>query len=213
MCDSITNEPCSSYQGLNWTANAGFLAFQSGVSIGTLVHPPTGNIFYVSGNSAFQGDVFVSGNIYSNQTSSSAGGIYLSIQTPFTPPSYYGNIPQPNTLTYSLDAYSFIKQGKSSVISVSNGYFVFSENGIYNIRTVFQTDYNNILGLGIGHGTRGDQVYVYSYIPNISQNPTEYYDIQLYCQSGLYYYIDLFAVGSSILQTNSSIYILRTIKI
>jgi hypothetical protein len=82
---------------------------------------------------------------------------------------------------------------------------------VYIVSAVFMTDNNNVLGLGVGsnvidYGTRTDQTYLYSLVPFVAQNPTEVLETQFYVSStSLFYYIDLFAVDSIVLQPTSNV--------
>jgi hypothetical protein len=104
----------------------------------------------------------------------------------------------------------FNEQGSSSLVSRSaNGNFRFNKPGIYNIKAVFLTTQDNIIGMGIGSNvsdttTRTDQTYVYSYTTFFTRNPTETLDIQFYVGSTTaYYYIDIYAIGSPTLMPTS----------
>jgi hypothetical protein len=105
-----------------------------------------------------------------------------------------------------------MQQGSSTYIKVSaNGCFQFTQTGVYKVSAIFLTDYNNILGIGIGsnvidYGTRTDQNYLYSLIPFISQNPTAVLETQFYVSSTAnYYYIDTFSVDGIQLQPTSNV--------
>jgi hypothetical protein len=91
----------------------------------------------------------------------------------------------------------------------ANGNFIFSKPGIYNIKAIFLTTADNIIGIGIGSNasdttTRTDQTYVYRYTTFVTQNPTEILDIQFYVGSTTsYYYVDLIAIDSPVLKPTS----------
>ena len=171
------------------------------------------NIVPISnGNVTVYGNLVTTGNIFSALGELGVGGsLYFSLGSPYTPASFTGTIPNAITPTYKLRLDPFTRQGSSTFISVSaNGCFKFSQTGVYSIAAVFLTNYNNILGMGIGsnvidYGTRTDQTYLYSLIPFVAQNPTEVLETQFYVDStSKYYYVDLFAIDSVVLQPTSA---------
>jgi hypothetical protein len=173
----------------------------------------TGNVIPASsGNTYFQGNVVVAGNVYSSLGQLGVGGsLYFSLGSTYTPSAFTGTIPNAGTPTYKLRLDPFTRQGSSTFIKVSpNGCLQFSQTGVYSIAAVFLTDFNNVLGMGIGSnvsdsGTRTDQTYLYSIVPFLSQNPTEVLETQFYVSStSLYYYIDLFAIDGVTLQPTSA---------
>lgn len=264
---AATNVSITSSQ---WTTVQGNVAYQNGVSIGTLTSPPVGSNLYVlgtsnidvinvsylyglstinisgisnlnsvvtsvanvgtlnvsslettgnlsiygnvipvtKGNTYFQGNVVVAGNVYSSLGQLGVGGsLYFSIGGAYTPSSFTGNIPTVGTTTYALRTSAFTPQGASTFITTSaNGCFQFSQTGVYTIQAVFRTGGNNVLGMGIGsnvidYGSRTDQTYLYSTVPFITQNPTEILEASFYVGStSLFYYIDVFAIDSIVLQ-------------
>lgn len=173
------------------------------------------NIFSneTTGNTYVQGNVVVSGNVYSSLGQLGVGGSLLfSLGTPYTPSTYTGTIPNAGTTTNKIRLDSFTQQGASTYISTSaNGCFQFTQSGVYTICSNFLTNFNNILGIGIGsnvidYGTRTDQTYLYSIIPFISQNPTAVLEAQIYVSDlTKYYYIDAFSVDGVTLQPTSSV--------
>ena len=178
------------------------------LSVSQNIIPVTG------GNTYFQGNVVVSGNVYSALGELGVGGSLMFILgSTYTPSSFTGTIPSAGTSTYKLQMSAFTRQGTSTFISVSsNGCFQFSQTGVYVVSGIFMTDYNNVLGLGIGsnvidYGTRTDQTYLYSLVPSFAQNPTEVLETQFYVSNtSLYYYLDLFTIDSIVLQPTSNVY-------
>ena len=173
----------------------------------------TGNIIPVTqGNTYIQGNVVVAGNVYSALGELGVGGsLMFSLGSPYIPTSYTGSVPVAGTNTYAFRINALNQQGSSTFITASaNGCFQFSQTGVYVLSGVFLTDFNNVLGWGIGsnvidYGTRTDQEYLTSYVPFISQNPTEVLESQIYVSNtSLYYYIDLFTVDSPTLQATSN---------
>jgi hypothetical protein len=183
--------------------NVGSLANISSVVISSSVLPgPLGNT-YITGN------VVVTGNVFSALgTPLGAGGsLYFSLGSQTTPSTFSG-IVYGQTLALSLSP--FTVQGSSTMVSrTANGYFRFSQTGVYNFRGMFCTTADNVTGVAIGsnvaevHGT--DQTYVWRHVPFISQNPTAVFDFDFYVGSTTaYYYVDLFAVDTPTLQPTSN---------
>ena len=140
------------------------------------------------------------------------GSLMFTLGAPYTPSTYTGSVPKVGTPTYKLQMTAFTKQGTSTFIKVSaNGCFQFNQTGVYVVSAIVLTDNNNVLGLGVGsnvidYGTRTDQSYLYSLVPFVSQNPTEVLETQFYVSStSLYYYLDLFAIDSVVLQPTSNV--------
>ena len=178
--------------------NVNFLTVTSNILPGT-----------VDGNTYLEGNIIVSGNVFSSLgTPLGEGGyLYYSLASNYPPPTYTGVL-YGQALALSLG--TFNEQGSSSLVSRSaNGNFRFSKPGIYNIRAIFLTTGDNITGIGIGSNvsdttTRTDQTYVYRYTTFVTQNPTEIFDIQFYVGSTTaYYYVDLFAVDAPTLKPTS----------
>ena len=178
--------------------NVNFLTVTSNILPGT-----------VDGNTYLEGNIIVSGNVFSSLGTplGEGGSLYYSLASNYTPPTYTGVL-YGQALALSLG--TFNEQGSSSLVSRSaNGNFRFSKPGIYNIRAIFLTTSDNITGIGIGSNvsdttTRTDQTYVYRYITFVTQNPTEIFDIQFYVGSTTaYYYVDLFAVDAPTLKPTS----------
>jgi len=174
----------------------------------------SGNIIPVTqGNTYVQGNVVVTGNVYSSLGQLGVGGsLFFSLGSPYTPTFFTGSIPGGGAQTNAIRISAFTQQGTSTYIRTSaNGCFQFNQTGVYTIAANFLTNFNNILGLGIGsnvidYGTRTDQTYLYSLIPFISQNPTGVLETQFYVAStSLYYYVDAFSVDSIILQPTSNV--------
>ena len=176
------------------------LAVSSNISLGS------------GGNTYVQGNVVVSGNVYSSLGELGVGGsLFFSLGAPYTPGYFTGSIPGGGAQTNKIQMSAFTQQGTSTYIRTSaNGCFQFNQTGVYTVASNFLTNYNNILGLGIGsnvidYGTRTDQTYLYSIIPSTSQNPTGVLETQFYVAStSLYYYVDAFSVDSIILQPTAS---------
>ena len=178
--------------------NVSYLSITSNIIPGA----PTGNT-YLTGN------LIVSGNVFSalGTPLGFGGSLYFTIGGTYSVPAYTGVI-YGTTLALNLNPFSV--QGTSSAVSrTAGGFLQFSRAGVYNFKGVFCTDEDNITGVAIGsnvaevHGT--DQTYMYRHIPFITQNPTAVFDIDFYVGStSAYYYIDLFAVGSPILQATSN---------
>ena len=166
-----------------------------------------------SGNTYIQGNVVVSGNVYSSLGELGVGGsLFFSLGAPDTPAFFVGSIPGGGAQTNKIRLDAFTKQGTSTYISTSaNGCFQFTQSGVYTICSNFLTNFNNILGIGIGsnvidYGTRTDQTYLYSVIPFISQNPTGVLEAQIYVSDlTKYYYVDAFSVDGVTLQPTSSV--------
>ena len=173
----------------------------------------SGNIIPVTqGNTYVQGNVVVSGNVYSSLGELGVGGsLFFSLGAPYTPGYFTGNVPVTGTLTNTIRISAFTQQGTSTYIRTSaNGCFKFTQTGVYTLASNFLTNFNNILGIGIGsnvidYGTRTDQTYLYSLIPFISQNPTAILEAQFYVSDlTKYYYVDAFSVDGVELQPTSS---------
>jgi len=165
------------------------------------------------GNTYVQGNVVVSGNVYSSLGQLGVGGsLFFSLGAPYTPAFFTGSVPVAGTQTNKIRLDAFTKQGTSTYVSVSaNGCFKFTQTGVYTVSSIFLTNYNNVLGIGIGsnsidYGTRTDQTYLYSLVPFISQNPTGILEAQFYVSNtSNYYYIDTFSVGAIDLQPTSNV--------
>ena len=175
------------------TANVSNLVVSSNILAGPL------------GNTYLTGNLVVSGNVFSSIGTplGEGGSLYYSLALNYTPPVYTGVL-YGQALAFGLG--SFSEQGSSTLVSRSaNGNFRFNKPGIYNIKAIFLTTSDNITGMGIGSNvsdvtTRTDQTYVYRYMPFITRNPTEIFDIDFYATSTAdYYYIDLFAVDTPVL--------------
>ena len=173
----------------------------------------SGNIIPVTqGNTYVQGNVVVSGNVYSSLGELGVGGsLFFSLGAPYTPGYFTGNVPVTGTQTNTIRISAFTQQGTSTYIRTSaNGCFQFTQTGVYTLASNFLTNFNNILGIGIGsnvidYGTRTDQTYLYSLIPFISQNPTAILEAQFYVSDlTKYYYVDAFSVDGVELQPTSS---------
>ena len=162
-----------------------------------------------TGNTYLTGNIIVSGNVYTSLGELGTGGsVYYSLGSGYTPSTYTGAI---YGRAYTINFNNFSPQGSSTFFTNSaNGYFQFSQTGMYQLTGVFLTDLNNINGIAIGsnvidYGMRTDQTYLYRYTTAISQNPTEPITLQFYVGSTtLYYYVDLFAVASFTLQQTST---------
>ena len=173
----------------------------------------SGNIIPVTqGNTYVQGNVVVAGNVYSSLGELGVGGsLFFSLGAPYTPGYFTGNVPMAGTQTNKIQMSAFTQQGTSTYIRTSaNGCFKFTQTGVYTLASNFLTNFNNILGIGIGsnvidYGTRTDQTYLYSLIPFISQNPTAILEAQFYVSDlTKYYYVDAFSVDGVELQPTSS---------
>jgi hypothetical protein len=174
----------------------------------------SGNIVPVTqGNTYAQGNLVVSGNVFSSLGQLGVGGsLMFTLGSTYTPGTFTGVVPVAGTSTYKLQMTAFTKQGTSTYINVSsNGCFQFTQTGVYIVSALFMTDNNNVLGIGIGsnvidYGTRTDQKYLYSLVPFVSQNPTEVLETQFYVSStSLFYYLDVFSVDGIILQPTSNV--------
>ena len=163
-----------------------------------------------SGNTYLEGNIIVSGNVFSalGMPLGSGGGYYFSLpadialQTPYTGALYGATYP----LSIGLSN-GFTLSGTSTLITVTpNGNFQFGVPGPYLLRAVFNST-DNITGLAVGsnvadvHGT--DQGYMYRYTTFITQNPTELIEVPFnVVDSNLYYYLDLFSTdGGSLRHT------------
>ena len=163
-----------------------------------------------SGNTYLEGNIIVSGNVFSalGTPLGSGGGYYFSLptdialQTPYTGALYGATYP----LSIGLSN-GFTLSGTSTLITVTpNGNFQFGVPGPYLLRAVFNST-DNITGLAVGsnvadiHGT--DQGYMYRYTTFITQNPTELIEIPFnVTDTSKYYYLDLFSTdGGSLHQT------------
>jgi len=173
------------------TLNTGFLTVTSNILPGKS-----------DGNTYLTGNIIVSGNVFTSIGTplGDGGSLYYNLVSNYTPPVYTGVL-YGQTLAFGLG--TFNEQGSSTLVSRSaNGNFRFNKPGIYNVKAVFLSTSDNITGIGIGSNvsdvtTRTAQTYVYRYIPFITQNPTEIFDIVFYATSSTdYYYIDLFAIGT-----------------
>ena len=201
--------------GINTSAPTATLQVQGNVYVSNSITTPnltvTSNIISgSSGNTYLDGNIIVSGNVFSalGMPLGSGGGYYFSLsgdialQTPYTG-AVYG-------VTYPLSvglSNGFTINGTSTLITVTpNGNFQFSVAGPYLLRAVFNST-DNINGLAVGsnvadiHGT--DQGYMYRYTTFITQNPTELIEIPFnVTDTTKYYYLDLFSVdGGSLRQT------------
>ena len=186
------------------TDNVVFLNVSSTANVTNLT--VTSNIIPVSatGNTYLTGNIIVTGNVYSQIGSplGAGGGYYLSLpnfivtQTPYTGPvgtAYPLSVGLSNGFTIS---------GTSTMITVTgNGNFKFNTSGSYLLNAVFYAG-DNITGLALGsnaadvHGT--DQSYMYRYMTQITQNPTEVIEIPFnITDTSKYYYLDLFATTST----------------
>jgi hypothetical protein len=162
-----------------------------------------------TGNTYLTGNIIVSGNVYTSLGELGTGGsVYYSLGSGYAPPSYTGSI---YGSAYTINLNYFTPNGSSTFFKQSsNGFIQFSQTGMYQLTGVFLTDLNNINGIAIGsnvidYGTRTDQTYLYRYTTAISQNPTEPITLQFYVGSTtLYYYVDLFAVGTFTLQQTTT---------
>jgi hypothetical protein len=190
------------------TANVGTLNVATLETTGNL--SISGNVIPVTnGNTYVLGNLIVAGNVFSSLGTplGEGGSLYYSLASNYTPPVYTGSL-YGQALALNLGAFN--EQGSSSLVSRSvNGNFRFSKPGVYNLRAIFLTNGNNIIGIGIGSNasdttTRTDQTYVYRYTTFVSQNPTEVLDIEFYAGSPTdYYYVDLFAVDAPTLAPTS----------
>jgi hypothetical protein len=199
---SVTNQ-ANIFSSNLVTANVGTLNTQF-LTVTSNILPGTGD-----GNTYLEGNIIVSGNVFSSLGTplGEGGSLYYSLASNYTPPVYTGVL-YGQTLAFGLG--TFNEQGSSSLVSRSaNGNFRFNKPGIYNIRAIFLTTQDNIIGMGIGSNvsdttTRTDQTYAYRYTTFVTQNPTEIFDIQFYVGSTTaYYYIDLFAVDAPTLKPTS----------
>jgi hypothetical protein len=164
----------------------------------------TSNIVPISatGNTYLTGNIIVSGNVYSQIGSplGAGGGYYFSLpnfivtQTPYT-----GPVGTAYPLSVGLSN-GFTINGTSTMITVTaNGNFKFNTAGPYLLNAVFYGA-DNITGIALGsnaadiHGT--DQNYMYRYMTQITQNPTELIEIPFnVSDTSKYYYLDLFATA------------------
>ena len=195
------------------TGNVVFLNVSTTANVTNLT--VTSNIVPLSatGNTHLTGNLIATGNLYSQIGQLGVGGsLFFNLGSTLVPSSYTGSVPVAGTNTYALRLNAFTQQGTSTYINLSaNGCLQFSQTGIYTISGIFLTNFNNVLGIGIGsnaidYGTRTDQTYLYSLIPSFSQNPTDVLETQFYVSSTTaFYYIDLFAVDSIILQPTASV--------
>ena len=191
---------------------AGNVTISNSITVSNL--SVSGNIIPVTqGNTYVQGNVVVSGNVYTSLGQLGVGGsLFFSLGAPYTASTFVGSIPGAGALTNKIQMTAFTQQGTSTYIKVSaNGCFQFSQTGVYTIASNFLTDFNNVLGMGIGsnvidYGTRTDQTYLYSLIPFISQNPTAILEAQFYVSNTAnYYYIDTFSVDGVTFQPTSNV--------
>jgi len=165
------------------------------------------------GNTYVQGNVVVAGNVYSSLGQLGVGGsLFFSLGSAYTPSTFVGTIPGGGAQTNRIQLSAFTQQGTSTYIRTSaNGCFQFNQTGVYTLASNFLTNFNNVLGIGIGsnvidYGTRTDQTYLYSLVPFISQNPTAILEAQFYVAStSLYYYVDAFSVDGISLQPTSNV--------
>jgi hypothetical protein len=192
-----TNNVLTSNINVSYTANIANLVVTSNILPG-----PAGNT-YLTGNLVVSGNVFTSLGTPLGE----GGSLYYSLASNYTPPTYTGVL-YGQALALSLSPFN--EQGSSSLVSRSaNGNFKFNKTGIYNIRAIFLTTADNIIGIGVGSNvsdttTRTDQTYAYRYTTFVTQNPTEIFDIQFYVGSTTaYYYVDLFAVDAPTLKPTS----------
>jgi hypothetical protein len=192
-----TNNVLTSNINVSYTANISNLVVTSNILPG-----PAGNT-YLTGNLVVSGNVFTSLGTPLGE----GGSLYYSLASNYTPPTYTGVL-YGQALALSLSPFN--EQGSSSLVSRSaNGNFKFNKTGIYNIRAIFLTTADNIIGIGVGSNvsdttTRTDQTYAYRYTTFVTQNPTEIFDIQFYVGSTTaYYYVDLFAVDAPTLKPTS----------
>ena len=154
-----------------------------------------------SGNTYLTGNLIALGNVYTQLGLLGAGGGYyfslpnfIVTQTPYT-----GTIGTAYPLSVGLSN-GFTVSGTSTMITVTaNGNFKFSTAGPYLLNAVFYSG-ENITGLALGsnaadvHGT--DQQYMYRYMTQITQNPTELIEIPFnVTDTSKYYYLDLFATA------------------
>jgi hypothetical protein len=162
-----------------------------------------------TGNTYLTGNIIVSGNVYTALGELGTGGsVYYSLGSGYIPSAYTGAI---YGQAYTIKLNNFTPNGSSTYFTQSaNGFIQFSQTGMYQLTGVFLTDLNNINGIAIGsnvidYGTMTDQTYLYRYTTTISQNPTEPITLQFYVGSTtLYYYVDLFAVGTFTLQQTTT---------
>ena len=191
--------------------SAGNVTVSNSITVSNLT--VSGNIIPVTqGNTYVQGNVVVAGNVYSSLGELGVGGsLFFSLGAPYTPGYFTGNVPMAGTQTNKIQMSAFTQQGTSTYIRTSaNGCFKFTQTGVYTLASNFLTNFNNILGIGIGsnvidYGTRTDQTYLYSLIPFISQNPTAILEAQFYVSDlTKYYYVDAFSVDGVELQPTSS---------
>ena len=192
--------------------SAGNVTVSNSITVSNLT--VSGNIIPVTqGNTYVQGNVVVAGNVYSSLGQLGAGGsLFFSLDSTYTPAYFTGNVPVAGTQTNKIRLDTFTQQGTSTYVSVSaNGCFQFTQTGVYTVSSIFLTNYNNVLGIGIGsnsidYGTRTDQTYLYSLIPFISQNPTGILEAQFYVSNtSNYYYVDTFSVDDVTLQPTSNV--------
>jgi hypothetical protein len=192
--------------------NAGNVVVSNSITVSNL--SVSGNIIPVTqGNTYVQGNVVVAGNVYSSLGQLGVGGsLFFSLESPYTPSYFVGSIPGGGAQTNKIRMDAFTQQGSSTYIKrTANGCFQFNQTGVYKVNAIFLSNFNNILGLGIGsnsidYGTRTDQTYLYSLIPFISQNPTAVLEAQFYVSNtSNCYYIDAFSVDGIDLQPTSSV--------
>ena len=185
------------------TENVVFLNVSTTANVTNLT--VTSNIIPLSatGNTYLTGNLIAIGNVYSQLGLLGAGGGYyfslpnfIVTQTPYT-----GSIGTAYPLSVGLSN-GFTINGTSTMISVTaNGNFKFNTAGPYILNALFYSD-DNITGLALGsnaadvHGT--DQSYMYRYMTQITQNPTELIEIPFnVTDTSKYYYLDLFATAST----------------
>jgi hypothetical protein len=193
--------------------NAGNVTVANSLTVSNLTVSSNIVPYNTAGNTYVQGNVVVSGNVYSSLGQLGTGGsLFFSLGAPDTPSYFVGSIPGAGVQTNKIRMDAFTQQGSSTYIRTSaNGCFQFTQTGVYKVNAIFLTNYNNILGIGIGsnvidYGTRTDQTYLYSLIPFVSQNPTAVLEAQFYVAStSLYYYIDAFSIDGIQLQPTSNV--------
>jgi hypothetical protein len=158
----------------------------------------------VTGNTYITGNIIVSGNVYSQIGSplGSGGGYYLSLSSLIVTQSpYTGPVGTAYPLSVGLSN-GFTINGTSTLITITpNGNFKFNTAGPYLLNAVFYSG-DNITGLALGsnssdvHGT--DQSYMYRYMTQITQNPTELIEIPFnITDTNKYYYLDLFSTAAT----------------
>jgi hypothetical protein len=201
----VSGAPGTSGQILTATGTGNGVQWSSNVQVSNITPGPSGNTYV-------QGNVVVSGNVYSSLGELGVGGsLFFSLGAPYTPSYFVGSIPGGGAQTNKIKMSAFTQQGSSTYIRTSaNGCFQFNQTGVYTVAANFLTNFNNVLGIGIGsnvidYGTRTDQTYLYSVIPFVSQNPTAILEAQFYVAStSLYYYVDAFSVDGVTLQPTTS---------